>query len=215
MKIDHIFIFSDNNGKEADDLVNFGLSEGSSRIHPGQGTRNRKFYFNNFFLEILWVYDQEEIRSKQTAPTQLWERSQYKQNEYSPFGLCLVNTKDTDPLFEKSESYQPYYFPKEMAIDMITNEKIPDFPWTFRLPFKGNKKNTEEPLKHPVGLKNLTKVIFEIPEKNRHTDFTTYFYGEENLIFRNGARNHLFLEFDDKGKGMVSTFPQLQLTIVY
>ena len=71
MGIDHIFIFSNNNGKEADKLVEFGLTEGSSRIHPGQGTTNRKFYFENFFLEVLWVIDETEIRSELTSKTKL------------------------------------------------------------------------------------------------------------------------------------------------
>ena len=41
LNIDHIFIFSNKGGKEADELVEFGLTEGSSRLHPGQGTTNR------------------------------------------------------------------------------------------------------------------------------------------------------------------------------
>ena len=55
MEINHIILFSKMQGQEADELHNFGLTEGSHRIHPGQGTRNRKFYFANFFLEIVWV----------------------------------------------------------------------------------------------------------------------------------------------------------------
>ncbi len=52
MNIVHIFIFTDDNGKVADELVEFGLIEGSNLVHVGQGTTNRKFYFDNFFLEI-------------------------------------------------------------------------------------------------------------------------------------------------------------------
>ncbi len=128
MEIDHIFIFSSNDGKEAEHLVDFGLTEGSSRLHPGQGTTNRKFYFENFFLEILWVVNEEEIQSELTSKTKLWERSQFEKNGHSPFGLCLINSESTDKLFEKSEIYQPNYFPEGMSIDIITNEKHPQFP---------------------------------------------------------------------------------------
>jgi hypothetical protein len=38
MNIDHIFVFTDGNGEIADKLVDFGLTEGSNRIHVGQGT---------------------------------------------------------------------------------------------------------------------------------------------------------------------------------
>ena len=78
MEIDHIFIFSNNSGKEAKNLIEFGLTEGSSRVHKEQGTKNRKFYFENFFLEILWVINEEEIQrsnicvqSKKKYPGQL------------------------------------------------------------------------------------------------------------------------------------------------
>lgn len=68
MMIDHIFIASQQQGKDAEQLVNLGFIEGSSRVHKGQGTTNRKFYFNNFFLEIIWVHDEQELcheRNKQ------------------------------------------------------------------------------------------------------------------------------------------------------
>ena len=71
MEVDHIFIFSNNQGNEADELVDFGLTEGGNRVHPGQGTRNRKFYFENFFLKILWVNNESEITSELSAPTRL------------------------------------------------------------------------------------------------------------------------------------------------
>jgi hypothetical protein len=45
IEIDYIFIFS-NKGKETDNLVAFGLTEGI-------GTLNRRIFFDNFYLEIL------------------------------------------------------------------------------------------------------------------------------------------------------------------
>ncbi|MEL7250946.1 MAG: hypothetical protein AAFO03_21130 [Bacteroidota bacterium] len=72
MNIDHIFIFTNDKGKIADEMVTFGLTEGSSRVHLGQGTTNRKFYFDHFFLEVLWVHDEVELHSEQTKPTGLW-----------------------------------------------------------------------------------------------------------------------------------------------
>jgi hypothetical protein len=112
MNIDHIFIFTDDNGKVADELLDFGLTEGSNRVHVGQGTTNRKFYFKNFFLEILWVHNETEIKSKQTKPTGLWQRADFKSNSFSPFGLCIVNNDKTEQLFENAFKYQPEYFPQ-------------------------------------------------------------------------------------------------------
>jgi hypothetical protein len=44
-------------------MVKFGLLEGSSNAHPGQGTANRRFFFDNFMLELLWVTNPAEART--------------------------------------------------------------------------------------------------------------------------------------------------------
>jgi hypothetical protein len=38
MEVDHIFIFTEEPGQLADALQKFGLSEGTTNVHPGQGT---------------------------------------------------------------------------------------------------------------------------------------------------------------------------------
>ncbi|NHF60103.1 hypothetical protein FK220_012165 [Flavobacteriaceae bacterium TP-CH-4] len=215
MEIDHIFIFSNNDGKEANRLVEFGLTESSSRIHPGQGTTNRKFYFENFFLEILWVIDKSEIQSELTSKTKLWERSQFMENDYSPFGLCLVNSKSTDKLFEQSEIYQPSYFPEGMSIDILTNEENPNLPWTFRLPYRGKKKEHTEPIEHQNGIKSLTKAEFEIKDNYGKTEFESSFESVENIEFNKGNRLSLTLEFDNYFQGKIKEFSKLNLIIKY
>lgn len=215
MEIDHIFIFSNNNGKEAEKLVEFGLTEGSSRIHSGQGTMNRKFYFENFFLEVLWVCNESEIRSELTSKTKLWERSRFMENNYSPFGLCLVNSKSTDKLFEQSEIYQPSYFPEGMSIDIITNEKSQNLPWTFRLPYRDEKKAHNEPTNHNNGIRKLTRVEFETPLNKDENGFKYYFERTGNIDFKSTSRNHLNLEFDDFSQKKVMELKELNLTIKY
>jgi hypothetical protein len=214
MVIDHIFIFTTDNGTIADELVDFGLIEGSSRVHKGQGTANRKFYFSNFFLEILWIHDENEIKSTQTMPTGLWKRANFENNHSSPFGLCLVNSKETNTLFKQSFSYQPEYFPQGLVIDIIKNESNPNLPWTFRLPFKGQKKNKDEPNNHGNGICSLTKTLFEY-KKGARTQFLEYFNNEERLEFVESSRNWLTLSFDNRRQGKSKDFQQLKLTIEY
>ena len=47
---------------EAAALIAAGLTEGSSITHPGQGTANRRFFFENIYVELVWVSDAEEAR---------------------------------------------------------------------------------------------------------------------------------------------------------
>ena len=211
MQIDHIFIFSNNSGFEADELVNFGLTEGSSRVHPGQGTTNRKFYFQNFFLEILWVHNQPEIQNERTKPTKLWERSNFESNEYSPFGLCLVNDDNSEQIFTNSSTYQPEYFPEGKTIDFITQ---PQLPWIFRLPFKGRKKATNEPLDHPKKLRQLTKTTFITPTVNDLTESIQKLSGG-TINFLTSDKYGLILEFDNGNSKQEIRFQKLPITIKY
>ena len=211
---DHIFIFTNDRGKIADQLVEFGLSEGSNRVHTGQGTTNRKFYFDNFFLEILWVHDEAEINSELIKPIGLWQRANYLSNDFSRFGLCIVNTEETDRLFENAYRYQPTYFPEGMTIDILKNEHQPTFPWTFRLPFKGQNQHEIEPINHKNGIKKLTKVDFYISSTD-DVHFMQAFENDRFINFMKSDRTWLKLTFDEGIQGCTETFETLQLTIEY
>ena len=214
MEVDHIFIFSNRQGQDADELISFGLIEGSNRIHPGQGTRNRKFYFKNFFLEIVWVHEESEIRSNLTAATKLWERSQHKINGCSPFGLCLDHQVDVGELFTKCLRYRPSYLAEGNSFDIITNEAYPYLPWTCRLPsFSSN--TAEEPTNHPIGIEMLTTVKFEINQPNFRNEFTELLSRNSNIIFQNAPQHRLVLEFDHQRSKSIKKFSYLPLDIEY
>ena len=120
MLIDHIFICSKIQGNEANRLLECGFLEGSSRVYPGQGTRNRKFYFENFYLEILWEADSLELASELIQKTGLRDRVRFEESGFSRFGLGLQNTKESDSIFIGCENYQPLYFPEGMRNTSIS-----------------------------------------------------------------------------------------------
>ena len=213
MEIDHIFIFSE--AATADELTDFGFVEGSNRIHTGQGTANRKFYFENFFLEILWVHNEEEIKNKIVRNTRLWEHSLSPKDDYSPFGLCLVNTEDTNILFEESLDYQPVYFPQGKVIEFV-NSKENYLPSTFRLPFVSPKSN-DEPKNHSNGIKNLTKTTFIIPKlhQNNENNYLSFFKNQSNISFQEGEQFALHLEFDNHTQQKSKEFKTLSLKLFY
>ena len=214
MEIDHLFVFSDNHGEEADGLVALGFTEGSSRVHPGQGTVNRKFYVDNGFIEILWVQNEEEMKNGPAREISLWERSRTKATGASPFGLCLVNDETTDELFSSSTKYQPAYFPQGMAIDVLAHPDQSYLPWTFRLPYRGRKKHSE-PTCHDNGIQKLTRATFEMPTSDLNHRFITYFQEEDSIRFTSAEDYHLIIEFDDQKQGKHQTFSELRLTITY
>lgn len=102
-----------------------------------------------------------------------------------------------------------------LEIDYLTNEESPHLPWTFRMPFKGQKKKNQEPIKHHVDLKRLTKVCFGTPNTSRSDEFTAFFRNEAKIVFEDSDTCHLTLEFDNKVNQISKQFESLPLTIKY
>jgi len=217
MSVNHIFIFTNDYDKAAQELIDFGFTEGSNRVHPGQGTQNRKFNFNNFFLEILWVHDESEINNARTKPTKLHERANWKNNDYSPFGLCLDYSSQDDSLFENHFNYEPSYLPEGMKIQVLRNEDNPTLPWTFRwkmpkLEISSTKKSSET-LKHQNNIENLTKVYFGV--KQLQSNYVQSFENDKCVFFTLSEKPYLTLEFDHKKSKHVKIFDTIPLTIEY
>ena len=61
--IDHILMFVEADSLEIDNLASLGFMQTYRRIHPGQGTQNVCYCFDNLFLELLWVNDCDAARS--------------------------------------------------------------------------------------------------------------------------------------------------------
>jgi len=217
MSVNHIFIFTNDYDKAAQELIDFGFTEGSNRVHPGQGTQNRKFNFNNFFLEILWVHDESEINNARTKPTKLNERANWKNNGCSPFGLCLDYSSQEDNLFENHFKYEPAYLPQGMQIQVLRNEDNPTLPWTFRWKMPkmepSSTQKSSEPLKHQNKIKSLSKVIFGV--KQLQSNYVQSFENDEGVFFELWEKPYLTLEFDHKKSKQVKIFDTIALTIEY
>src|SRR6266480_8139703 len=100
--VDHAFICCSKGAPEADALVALGLIEGSGNRHPGQGTSNRRFFFNNAYVELLWVSNEDEARSSESKGTRLWERCSSRSDGICPFGILRFSTSRTWASVQKS-----------------------------------------------------------------------------------------------------------------
>ena len=88
MEVDHVFIRARHGAPEAEVLKAFGLTEGTPNKHPGQGSANRRFFFHNFFIELLWLDDEVEVHSEIARPTLLFEQS-FLHRSSRPLALAL------------------------------------------------------------------------------------------------------------------------------
>jgi hypothetical protein len=131
-EVDHVFVCVEVNAPEADLLVSFGITEGEPNVHPGQGTANRRFFFHNTYLELLWVSDPIEAQSEVVGPTQLWSRWSQRRSGASPFGVALrpVRPGSADVPFPCWE-YRPAYLPSPAAIHIAQDVPLSEPFWCF------------------------------------------------------------------------------------
>jgi hypothetical protein len=160
-EIDHVLICTSVGGAEAEQLIAFGLTEGSRNRHPGQGTANRRFFFENAMLELLWVGDREEVRSEEVRRLGLWERWSQRDADASPFGICYrpINDATLPPPFE-SWNYSPPYAPMTMAVAVTSAN--PHKPLLFYLPYP-RKVIQNEPCTHAAGIRRLSSALITGP----------------------------------------------------
>ncbi|MBE9013405.1 hypothetical protein IQ250_24740 [Pseudanabaenaceae cyanobacterium LEGE 13415] len=220
-EFDHLFIWTDIGGHEAERLVLFGLVEGTSNPHPGQGTTNRRFFFHNAMVELLWVHDPEEARSELIRPTRLWERWQNRNNGVCPFGICLRPALGFgDTVAFSSWAYHPPYLPETLSIEVGTNSDVLTEPWLFQTPF-GQRLDQfpvekSQPLDHGIGLREITRLELVSPTANKLSPELQAVVNTKQIKVREGAEYCIELGFDGEVQGQQVDFrPGLPLIVTW
>ncbi|WP_152039371.1 VOC family protein [Salinigranum salinum] len=196
-EVDHVFVMTAPGAPAADGLVEAGLTEGASRTHPGQGTTNRRFFFENAMLEFLWVHDRDEAESEAMRPTHLLERWTRRDGDASPFGLCFrpADTAVETPPFPAWD-YEPPYLPADRDIQVGDNAGVVSEPFLFYLSWGCSPS---DPPEHDAGLTALTSVTLHTPTADTPSDALS---AVSRLVDIEPAETHrMTLVFDDGGRG--------------
>jgi hypothetical protein len=144
IEIDHAFVGCRPGAPEADALLRSGFVEGSRNTHPGQGTANRRFFFENFMLELIWIVDPAEATSERTVRTRLWERCSHPGTADSPFGILFRSDAEGSPPPFQTWAYFPAYLPAGTAIEFAEGTTLQE-PELIYLPFLRSTRTTTEP----------------------------------------------------------------------
>ena len=207
-ELDHLFICSTINAPEATQLINVGLIEGTSRIHPGQGTANRRFFFHNLMLELLWVHDSDEAKAEGIRQTHLWERWDGCDRSTCPFGICLRPTASPPPLEHlpfPTWHYRPPYLPPSLSIPVATNIDVLTEPMLFYLPFAQRQdihpEGKAQPLQHPIGFREVTGVTLISPHADSPSDELQALVASGLVQLQLGSAYRLILDFDGVSQG--------------
>ncbi|KFZ36046.1 hypothetical protein HR45_18375 [Shewanella mangrovi] len=128
MEIDHLFILCSPTAPEAEVLEAFGLQEGEPRVHQGQGTANRRFFFGNTYLELLYVQDELALQSDTSRITRLHERFGQHCSDISPFGICFKSLPSGDV---ELRDYRPDYLPHDYQLALAASNPLTEPMWFF------------------------------------------------------------------------------------
>lgn len=161
MEIDHVFLRTKRGAPEAALLLELGFTEGTCNKHPGQGTANRRFFFHNAFIELLWIDDENEIRAEAARPTMLYERLNHDGFKASPFGLCFrpVDGQERAPF--PTWTYAPAYVPQGMVIDIAEDVPLSEPMWFFLKQASAPVSAAEgrrQALTHRCGVREITSI---------------------------------------------------------
>jgi hypothetical protein len=208
--LDHLFILTDAGAPAAERLIEFGLAEGTRNRHPGQGTENRRFFFQNSMLELLWVCDAAEAASELVRPTGLWERWSRRETGICPFGLILRPEApgSGDVPFEARE-YRPPYLPHPLVFQVAANTPLSE-PLLTYMDFA--RTAPMERHDHPAGLKEVTGVRLTSPVEQPSAALAALLKAGV-FSLRHGLEHHLEIGFDGERQQREADFrPHLPLS---
>jgi Glyoxalase-like domain len=194
LELDHLFICTAPGAPEAEKLVDFGLHEGPPNQHPGQGTACRRFSFANAMIELLWVRDASESQSESTKRTLLWERWSDRQNNASPFGICVrpVHAEDKGSPF-LAWDYRPVYLPNTLSMQI--GEAGVEEPMWIHLSFMRRAQREQCFTEHPNGVREITRLTLATPTPLQ-SNASQKIIESGVLATRTGATSLLEIEFD-------------------
>jgi hypothetical protein len=169
MELDHVFIATRGGAPAAESLVRFGLIEGSRNMHPGQGTANRRFFFGNAMLELLWIESRQEASAGEAERLALVQRADEDLPLTSPFGVCFRPTPERGgPIFQ-SWSYRPGYLPAPLSVEVSLDAPATEPLWFF-IGFSDRPdrrpQEDREPLDHPCGFREISSLRVTLPANN-------------------------------------------------
>ena len=216
-ELDHLLIRTDIGAPVADQLRDFGLTEGTSNAHPGQGTTNRRFFFDNAMLELLWVHNPEEAQSAVTRPTQLWERWDGRHGDALPFGICLrPRHQPTEALPFAAWAYTPSYLPSPWVIHIAENASILTEPMLFYVAFghRPAQADTPSPLDHAIGFREMTSLRLQSPQSVPQSAALRAVVEMEMMTVSTGGPALMEIGFDGEASGRSMDFrPDLPLVL--
>jgi len=206
--LDHIFVCTAPGAPAASRLIDFGLREGTPNRHPGQGTANRRFFFHNAMLELLYVENAAEAHSAQARSLGLWPRLSPEASNACPFGIILRPAEDSqpEPPFPAWE-YRPPTMP-DLVLHIATSTLLTEPFWAYApaglAPIHWPPERRQI-VDHPRSLQDITAVTISGPPLPA-ASVTRSIAATGLLTWREAPGYSLELEFDNTPRKQHTSF---------
>lgn len=220
LQVDHFNIWVKNPKTAKKQLTKIGFTsvpDSLSIIHEGQGTTGRYFNFLNGYLELIFVYNQNELEenNKKNKNLDFTKRANFENNGASPFSIAL---KLTDYNVEKIPFSKIRYHQDWMeenanifsAKNSKTHLKEPSifvvYPEIEANVFESMSALQNTPskdslwksyFKHPNGAEKITNITITSTNLDLKTETIKAINGIENITIKNGKEHLMELYFDN------------------
>lgn len=219
LEVDHVNIWVENPANTKESLIELGFTavpDSLSKIHHGQGTAGRYFYFLNSYLELIFVYDPDELIQNNAANKSLdfTARANFTTNGASPFGIALkVKDYAVEKIpFQKVEYHQDW-MEENANIYAAKNSKVhlnepslfvvyPEIESDQFESFEDLKIIPEEYaiwrsfFKHKNGAQKITAIAITSPDLDATTETMKAVNGMKGLSVKKGSTHLMELFFD-------------------
>jgi hypothetical protein len=218
MELDHITVFVTTDAPELAALESLGLQPlGEKTEHTGMGTASTAIFFDNAYLELIWIADPTLTERKWLGEAGSDLRKRVPGGSALPFGVVLrlpQGTGSSPPFPTKSVTADWMKPPLSILVAGEDSEPfcliIP--PELYHTSFKGNLP----PTKHPLGVRAITGVRIVAPDLGKRSPVTEVLQEAGLVAFEAGARPMLELTFDGgELRQTVSAMPTLPVTLRY
>ena len=225
VELDHVFIVVQPRAvAETAALRSAGLTVGSRVArHDGQGTASVAAFFENAYLELIWVDSSVSVDAEHAATAQRFRKaSSWGTTKQSPFGFGLRRLpgdtaalpvpvkRETAAWLDPGTAYELLHQPADsLAADFFVvpegRSLLSSLAWL--------RENRPELLQHPGGGRAITLVRVHAPPRHEPTAFRVLRPGPLQMV--RGTEPLIELQLDKGAQGRrVDLRPVLPLVIV-
>jgi hypothetical protein len=218
LELDHVVVFSAANAPEARVLEALGLvGYGGVTRHGSLGTASTAFFFENTYLELLWVEDEAAARAIfLPVGFDLGVRAAWAQSGAAPFGLMLRRVAGASgPILFPTRGIKAGWMPGDVTVEFqasaLTEPYYGVVPAALAFPsFQANIPD----LPHPLGISRLSGLKLAGPGETLSPAGALLQAGGL-ADFVHGAAPLMELTFDEGRQGIIiDVRPTLPLRLV-